>query len=79
MENLAGFANIVPYLTHPLALVGYVLMLFFGIHRALIKAGIIPPLSQRAGSKVVQMLLRYGFVIALLIILLGFGLQFATG
>ena len=79
MENLAGFAAIVPYLTHPLALVGYVLMLFFGIHRALIEAGIIPPLSQRAGSKVVQMLLRYGFVIALLIILLGFGLQFATG
>ena len=38
MENLAGFAKIVPYLTHPLALVGYVLMLFFGTHRALIKS-----------------------------------------
>ena len=50
-------------------------MLFFGIHKALIKAEIIPKLSPESGSKVVYLLLRYGFIIAVLIVLLGFALQ----
>ncbi len=74
--TLDGFKVIVPYLTHPLVLIGYVLLLFFSIHRVLITSGIIPPLSQRGGSKVVQLLLRYGFVIALVAIVLGFGMRF---
>jgi len=72
---LAAFGKIAPYLTQPLVLVGFVLLLFFGIHRTLLKAGIIPPLTARTGGKVVQLLLRYGFVIALVVILSGFGLQ----
>ena len=79
MDELTSFAKVAPFLKHPLVLVGFVLLLFFAIHRALIKSGIIPPLSKQAGGKVVQMLLRYGFVIALLIIVLGFGLRFTTG
>ena len=72
---LSTFKDIAPYLTQPLVLVGFVLLLFFGIHRTLLKAGIIPPLTARTGGKVVQLLLRYGFVIALVVILSGFGLQ----
>jgi len=73
---LAAFKDIAPYLTQPLVLIGFVLLLFFGIHRTLLKAGIIPPLTARTGGKVVQLLLRYGFVVALVVIVLGFALQF---
>ncbi|SEP43812.1 tetratricopeptide repeat protein [Nitrosovibrio sp. Nv6] len=71
MEEIAGFKEIAPYLTNPLVLVGFVLVLFFGIHRLLLKAGILPPLTPHTGGKVVQTFLRYGFVIALVVIALG--------
>lgn len=73
---MKGFENIVPYLTHPLALVGFVLLLFFAFHKALIGSGLIPPVSQQTGGRLLQALLRYGFIIALLVIVLGFGLRF---
>ena len=71
-----SITEVIPYLTHPLALVGYVLMLFFSMHRALIKSGIIPPLNQQDGASVVHALLEYGFWIAALIIVAGVTLQY---
>jgi hypothetical protein len=59
MESVAGFKEVAPYLTHPLVLVGFILFLFFGIHRTLLRAKIIPPLEPGEGSKVVQIVLRY--------------------
>ena len=76
MGTLQAFKDIAPYLSDPLVLTGFVLLLFFGIHRSLLKARIILPLTTRTGGKVVQLLLRYGFLIALLVIVLGFGLAF---
>lgn len=76
MNAIAGFKEFVPYLTHPMVLVGYALLSVFGVHRALLKARIIPPLTPRTGGRVVQRLLRYGFVIALIVIILGFLLAF---
>jgi tetratricopeptide (TPR) repeat protein len=73
---MQGFSEYARYLQHPLTLIGFVLLLAFGVHRALLRSGIIPPLSAGGGSRVVQSLLRYGFVIALATIVLGFGLQF---
>ena len=73
---LQAFKAIAPHLSNPLVLIGFVLLLFFSLHRTLLKAGIIPPLSTRTGGKVVQILLRYGFVVALVIIVLGFTIQF---
>lgn len=70
-----GFAQYAQYLQHPLTLVGFVLLLFFGVHRALLRSGIIPPLTKSSGSKLVHALLRYGFIIALVIILVGFALE----
>ncbi len=62
---LAAFKDIAPYLTHPLVLVGFVLLLFFGLS-----------LSARTGGKVVQIPLRHSFVVVLVVIVLGFALQF---
>jgi tetratricopeptide (TPR) repeat protein len=74
--TLQAFEAIALYLKHPLVLIGFVLLLFFGLLRALLKAGILPQLTIRTGGKVIQILLRYGFVIALFIIALGFALEF---
>lgn len=76
MESLAGFKDIAPYLTQPLVLVGFVLLIVFGVHRALLKAHVISPLPPRASGTVVQSFLKYGFVIALVAIVLGFALAF---
>jgi len=77
MGDLARiFKNIAPYLKHPLVLIGFVLLLFFGIHRQLIDSGIIPPLDPASGSTVVQAILRYGFWIAMAVVVLAFALQF---
>jgi hypothetical protein len=76
MAGFESFAGIAPYLAHPLVLVGFGVLLVFAVHRSLIKSGIIPPLEPRTGGRVVQTLLRYGFIIAALLILLGFGLEF---
>jgi tetratricopeptide (TPR) repeat protein len=73
---MRGFAEYAPYLQHPLTLIGFVLLLIFGTQRALLSSGIIAPVTGRSGSKIVQLLLRYGFIIALVTIVLGFGLAF---
>lgn len=78
MVELSGFKDVVPHLTHPLALVGFNLLMVFGAQRALLKAVCSPPLTPQARGAVVQNLSRYGFVIGLLVIFLGFGLALYT-
>lgn len=73
--SIGEFAKVAPYLTNPLVLIGFGLMLFFRVHRALIKSGILPPVSKTASGKIVRLLLNYGFIVALLLILSGFGLS----
>jgi hypothetical protein len=70
--NLGEFTQLAPFLGNPLVLVGFVLFLLFGVHRLLIKSKIIPPVPQSAAPAIVKMILRYGFWVALLIIVLGF-------
>jgi len=70
------FEKIAPYLKDPLILIGFFLFLAFLFARAIIKAGIIPQLSRIGGYRVLQRILLYGFLIALLLIGLGFGLKY---
>ena len=70
-----SFSEIAPYLTHPLVVVGYALLLFFSVHRVLIKSGVVKPLTQRDSGQVVFVILKYGFWVAVLVLILGFGLQ----
>lgn len=72
---MQGFERIAPFLTHPLVLVGFVVLLFFGMVWALLRVGIIPPLRATTGGKIVHTFLYYGFVIALVVIVLGFAFQ----
>jgi hypothetical protein len=66
------FRDIAPFLQHPLVLIGFVILLFFGILTALIKAGIIPPLQKKTAGDIVKRVMTFGFIIALLVIVLGF-------
>ena len=75
-DIISAFEHIAPFLTQPLVLVGFVLMMVFSIHKQLLKAGILPKLNQQQGSRIVGLLLRYGFILGLIIMLLGFGWKF---
>jgi hypothetical protein len=70
------FVKLAPYLQDPLVLMGFVLLLFFGLARSLLKAGIIPQLNQRGGYRIISRLLLYGFLLALAIISVGFALKY---
>ena len=70
---LEEFAKIAPHLANPLVLVGFVLLLSLGIYRTLIKSGLLRPVSARQSGVLIGRLVRYVFVIALLITIAGFG------
>ncbi len=76
MMEATEFGKIAQYLTHSLVLVGFTLMLVFGIHKQLFKAKILPEVNQEEGSKIAQLLIKYGFRLGMITLLLGFGLQF---
>jgi hypothetical protein len=75
-EELRFFHDIAPYLSHPLVLIGFVLLLVFSVHRALLKSQLLKPLSPGNSNTILRLLLHYGFIIAILLILAGFGLAF---
>ena len=72
MDIPSTFKDIAPFLQHPLVLTGFVVLLFFGILTGLLKAKILPQLPQKAAGDIVKRIINYGFIIALLIITLGF-------
>lgn len=75
-KALVFFEKVAPYLKDPLVLGGFVLFLASGVLYYLIRSGIIPTVKQTTGGRIILTALRYGFVLALLIIVFGFGLRF---
>jgi hypothetical protein len=71
-----SFDKIAPYLQDPLVLAGFALFLFFGALRALLSSGLIPQQTQIGGYRILQRLFLFGFLLSVLIILLGFGLKY---
>ncbi len=70
-SELTAFSGIASHLANPLVLIGLALLLLVGAHRALIGSGNLPPVDRRTSGVIVQSLLRYGFWIAALLIVLG--------
>lgn len=70
------FVTIVPYLSNPFVLIGLAVFLFFGLQHALIKSGLIKPLSKRASSNIAQLLIKYAFILSLLTVIFGFILTY---
>ena len=71
--NFVWFENIAPHLVNPLVLIGFVLLLFFGIHSQLMKSGLLRQVNQKESSAIIRIFLRYGFWLALTLICAGFG------
>ncbi|RNE88736.1 hypothetical protein [Marichromatium sp. AB31] len=69
------FSQLAPLLRHPLVLAGFALLLFFGLGHALLKRGIILPLPANTAGTILQRLLQYGFVRALVTIVFALALQ----
>jgi tetratricopeptide (TPR) repeat protein len=72
--NIIGFEKIAKYLAIPLVLIGFVLMLVFGIHSELVKSGLLPQVSQQDAGMIIKLMLRYGFQLGLCVTVLGFAL-----
>jgi len=70
------FSKMAPYLKDPLILIGFFLFLSFSFARFIIKRGIVPQLPRTLGYKILKSILLYGFIIGLLIVLLGFALKY---
>lgn len=70
-----GFEKIAPYLKEPLILIGFFLLLAFSFSRYLVKQRVIPPLPKALGYRILRSILLYGFIIGLLLIILGFALK----
>jgi hypothetical protein len=69
------FHKLAPYLSDPLILIGFFLLLAFTFSRYLIKKGVIGPMPKAQGYRILRLILLYGFIIALLIIIFGFALR----
>jgi len=57
-------------------LVGFALMLVFGIHDKLIASGLLTQVSAGDSSEIIKLMLRYGFQLGLCVTILGFGLAY---
>jgi hypothetical protein len=74
-QPLVSFETVAPYLTNPVSLLGFAILLVF-VYRPLIRFRIIPPAMQRIVGRIDEASLRYVFGLGLLFIGLGIGLQF---
>ncbi len=73
MTDITGFEKVAKHLTRPLVLIGFVLMLIFGIHKLIVQSGLLPQVTQQAGGEIIKLILQYGFWLGLVVAVLGFG------
>ncbi len=71
--NLPDFGKIARHLTNPLVLIGFVLMLLYGIHELLINSGLLSQVDPGESGEIIKLLLYYGFLLGLVLIPFGFG------
>src|SRR5436305_714343 len=79
LSVLGGFDKIAPFLSEPLVLIGFVVALCLGLLklllRLLVEHGIIPGLSKASAASILRLIINYGFLLAVLVFLLGFMLR----
>jgi hypothetical protein len=76
MPDLGGFAKIAPCPTSPLVLAGFALFLLLAFLRAFLASPKVAVLAQKASGQVLLRAVNYGFIAAVLVILLGFAFAF---
>jgi hypothetical protein len=68
--------NFVSYLEHPLVIVGAILFFVLAAFKLFLSSGILPPPAQKEVPPIIHKILNFGFVIALSVTVLGFGLEY---
>lgn len=65
------FAQAASYVKDPLVLVGFVMFLALLTARQLLKSGVIRPLPNSSGARILRLTLSHGFVLGLLVLAIG--------
>jgi len=77
MDKIEAFKEIAPFLKEPLVLVGFVIFLLFLIFQLIISLRLLKTTTIKEGEKTsLVTILHYSFFIAIIVILLGFGLAY---
>jgi len=76
MATEVDFGSVAEYLQHPLVLIGFGLFLLFGFFRAILNSGLLKQATRATSGELLGQIIRFGFVLALLLMVLGFALQF---
>jgi len=73
---MADFHKVAKYLKHPLVLVGFIFSIIVGLCEALIESGILSSIGSDNSSKILILIVNYGFLISGIVVLGGIGLSF---
>ncbi len=68
--------NIWPLLSNPLILVGFVVFICVGVIKLVVNPNFLPQVTSSDAGRIIQRLLSYLFWIAIVAVVLGFGIQF---
>ena len=77
-QSVAGFSKVAPYLTHPLVLIGFVLLLAYGLYQTLFRGNLLERVRSRESARIIRLVVHYAFILALALIMLGFGLEYRS-
>ena len=67
--------NLASFLNHPLTLIGLVLLGAFGLFKLILKSGLLSKVTGKETAPILHKLLNFGFVLALSVVVAGFGLE----
>ncbi len=66
--DIIGFEKIAPYLTHPLVLVGFVVMLAFGIHKVIVQSKLLSKINSKDSGMIIKLILLLGLFLVLAVL-----------
>ena len=69
------YSQWIKYLNEPLVLIGFTTMLLITLFKTILKKGVVK-LSKRGVERMIHKILLYGFILALIIVMIGFGLSY---
>ena len=67
--------NLASFLNHPLTLIGLVVLGAFGLFKLILKSGLLTKVTGKETAPILHKLLNFGFVLALSVVVSGFGLE----
>lgn len=67
--------NLASFLNHPLTLIGIVVLGAFGLFKLILKSGLLTKVTGKETAPILHKLLNFGFVLALSVVVSGFGLE----